>query len=94
MKTFKPGNMDTIFMSSFILMGFAFEANAWRPWSYMLVFAAGAAFWRHLAWLLFDRGHGELHKEREVVLRLCVGLVGSVIAGILLWHTITNGGTR
>lgn len=53
---------------------------------FVMIFAASA--WRHIGWLIFDRGGQELKKERPVLLRFLVALIFSGVTGFFLWDVL------
>ncbi len=55
-------------------------------WAAMMI-TAGGFIMRHLGWLLFER-HDELKKERPVLIRFLVAIVGSAIIGFVLWDVL------
>ncbi len=53
-----------------------------------MILTAGIMLWRHAGWLIFNRGGNEMKKERAVLIRFLVALVGSAVAGFFLWDLL------
>jgi len=60
-----------------------------------LILVSGILTWRHVGWLLFDRGGNELKKERAVLMRFIVATIAGAVGGFFIrdalyqyWKTI------
>lgn len=51
-----------------------------------LSITTGIFIWRHVGWLLFDRGGNEGKEERDTVLQLTVSIGVALVFGFFLWE--------